>query len=359
MENLKLRDPSTIKKLVEKINKLAPEHRVRFCHVCGTHEYIVTHFGLRSLLPKNIEIVAGPGCPVCITPAKVIDEAVWLAMNGVTLVTFGDIYRVRGSEYSLADAKAMGADVRIVYSVSDAVEIAKREKDKKFVFFAIGFETTAPTNAFEILEGPPKNMSFLIAHRLIPPAMELLLSIEDIRIDGFICPGHVATIIGARPFRIFAEKYRMPTVISGFEPTDFLISILMLLQQLREGVTKLENEYVRSVKEEGNVKAQKLIKEVFEVTDGDWRGIGRIPLSAYQLKDEFSIYDARKRYEIKVGHSRDILPGCSCHLVIVGKIYPTECPLFMKTCRPEHPMGPCMVSREGTCQIWATYGKYL
>lgn len=280
-------------------------------------------------------------------------------MNGVTILCFGDMFRVPGSELSLADVKARGADVRVVYSVSDAVEIARKEPEKEFTFHAIGFETTAPTTAFEIKKGLPDNLSYLLSHRLIPPAMELMCGIGDLAIDGFICPGHVATITGAKAFRIFAEAYRMPTVISGFEPVDFLLSVFMLLRQLKEGVARLENEYVRSVTEEGNVKAQKLIEEVFEVTAGDWRGIGRIPSSAYQLKEECSKYDARKKYDIKIGPSRDVFPGCLCHLVIIGKIHPTECPMFMKECRPEHPIGPCMVSREGTCKIWSQYGEYL
>lgn len=358
MELLKLRDPALVKSIAEKIKAVAPPHHAKICHVCGTHEYTVTHFGLRTLLPENIEVIAGPGCPVCVVPAKDIDEAVWLAQNGVTVLTFGDMYRVPGSEKSLADVKATGADVRIVYSVSDAIVMARKQSGKEFVFFAIGFETTSPTNAFEILQGTPENLSFLISHRLIPPAMELLVGIGELGVDGFICPGHVATVIGAKPFRIFPEAYRMPAVIAGFEPADLLIGVLMLMRQIRSGVARLENEYVRSVTEEGNVKAQKITDEVFGVTGGDWRGIGSLPSSAYELRDRFSDCDARLRYDIEIGPSTDIHPGCSCHLVIVGKIRPIECPLFMKACRPEHPMGPCMVSREGTCQIWAAHREY-
>ncbi|MDI6639275.1 MAG: hydrogenase formation protein HypD [Methanocellales archaeon] len=350
------RDPALAQPIVRKIENLTPQDHVRFCHVCGTHEFTVTRFGLRALLPPSIEVIAGPGCPVCIVPAEEIDEAIWLAQHGVTVMTFGDMLRVPGTKMSLSDAKATGGDVRVVYSVTEAVKMARREPDRNFVFFAIGFETTTPTNAAEILRNPPKNLSFLVSHRLIPPAMELLLGIGDIRIDGFICPGHVATIIGADAFSIFPETYNMPTVVAGFEPIDVLMAILMLLKQLKDGA-RLDNEYARSVTKEGNVKAQRLIKEVFDVAEGRWRGIGRIPSSAYKLKDAFYEHDARLKYDIETGPARDIAPGCSCHLVIIGKINPPSCPMFLKACKPEHPLGPCMVSHEGTCNIWSRHAQ--
>lgn len=345
--------------VTKKIRELTPSRELRFCHVCGTHEFTITHYGLRSLFPRNIDVRAGPGCPVCIVPAKEIDEAVWLALHEVTVATFGDMLRIPGSHLSLSDAKAKGGDVRIVYSVTEALKMAQKEPDKDFVFFAIGFETTAPTNAVEILSRPPKNFSFLVAHRLIPPAMELLLGIGELHIDGFICPGHVATITGSKAFKIFPEAYNMPTVISGFEPIDVLLSILMLLKQLQHNTAKLENEYARSVTDEGNVKAQKFVQEVFDVTEGEWRGIGRVPNSAYNLNPKFSNYDARLKYDIKIGPVTELAPGCSCPLVIIGKINPPECPIFMNKCRPEHPIGPCMVSYEGTCNIWAKHGQQL
>ena len=273
-------------------------------------------------------------------------------MNGVTVVTFGDMYRVPGSERSLEDAKSLGGDVRVVYSVRDAVEMARREPGRDFVFFAIGFETTAPMNAIEIPRSP-ENLSFLVSHRLIPPAMELLVEMEDLNIDGFIAPGHVSTIIGMKPYLRFPQRYGMPTVIAGFEPLDVLMAVYMLLRQIREGRARLENEYTRAVTYEGNVRAQRAIEEVFETVDGAWRGIGVIPSSTLRLREEFSERDARKRYDIEVGPGRDIYPGCSCHLVIIGKITPRECPLFLKACTPEKPKGACMVSSEGTCRIWA------
>ena len=350
------RDAELVRRVVEKIRAITPRYEVKICHVCGTHEWTITHYGLRSLLPENIEVIAGPGCPVCVTPAADIDQAIKLALEGKVVTVFGDALRVPGSEKSLMDAKAEGADVRVVYGIDDAVKMAVKEKSKEFVFFAIGFETTAPSTANVVLSKPPKNFSILVSHRLIPPAMELLLGIGDLKIDGFIAPGHVSTIIGLKPYEIFPKAYRMPTVIAGFEPLDVLIAIYMILKQLKEGKARLENEYVRAVLPEGNVKAQRLMNKAFNVVDGYWRGLGRLPASALALKNEYSQYDARKRYELHIEKARDILPGCQCHLVMIGKIKPNECPLFMKACRPEKPLGPCMVSFEGTCRIWARHG---
>jgi len=223
VEKLRFRDPDLAKSIAQKIREVAPkEENVKICHVCGTHEWSITHYGLRSLLPQNVEVIAGPGCPVCIVPAAEIDEAVQLAQKGVVVTCFGDVLRVPGSHMSLLDAKAGGADVRVVYGVSDAVEMAEREQDKEFAFFAVGFETTAPSTAVEALGKPPKNFSFLVSHRLIPPAMELLLGIGDLQIDGFIAPGHVSAIIGLKPYELFPRVYRMPTVVAGFEPIDVL-----------------------------------------------------------------------------------------------------------------------------------------
>ncbi len=351
-EQLKFREPTLAKKVADYIQNLAPSYNVKFCHVCGTHEWTIAHYGLRALLPETVDVIAGPGCPVCVVPAVEIDEAIQLALNGVTVTTFGDVVRVPSSEMSLQEAKAAGGDIRIVYSVKDAVKMAKKEPNKDFVFFAIGFETTAPTTATEIINKPPENLSFLISHRLIPPAMELLLGIGDLHIDGFIAPGHVSTIIGMKPYEVFPKAYRMPTIIAGFEPLDVLFAISMLLKQIKDGEAKLENEYTRSVTWEGNVKAQRLIEEVFDVVDGHWRGIGKLPKSALALKEEFAHYDARKKYNIEIKEPKDLLLNCLCHLVMIGKIKPPECPLFMKACTPQDPKGACMVSIEGTCRIW-------
>jgi len=357
-EKLRFRNADLAKRIVEKIHKIAPEKEsVKICHVCGTHEWTITHFGIRSLLPANVEVIAGPGCPVCTVPASEIDEAVQLALKDVTITCFGDVLRVPGSRVSLLDAKAEGANVHVVYSVSDAVKMAEKEPEKEFAFFAIGFETTAPSTAAEILHKPPRNLSFLVSHRLIPPAMELLLGIGDLHIDGFIAPGHVSTIIGLKPYEIFPKAYRMPTVIAGFEPLDVFFAVYMVLKQLREGTARLENEYTRAVNPEGNLKAQQLMKEAFETVEGGWRGLGILPNSALKLKKEFADYDARKKFNIKIKFGRDLLPGCQCHLVMIGKIKPTECPLFMNTCTPQKPKGACMVSVEGTCRIWAKSNK--
>jgi hydrogenase expression/formation protein HypD len=353
-DNLKFRNPELAQKIVSRIRKFAPKKgKIKICHVCGTHEWTITHYGLRGLLPENIEVIAGPGCPVCIVPAAEIDEAVQLAQKGNVLTCFGDVLRVPGSQMSLLEAKATGADVRIVYAVSDAVEMARREPQKQFTFFAVGFETTAPSTAVEALSNPPKNLSFLVSHRLIPPAMELLLGVGDLQIDGFIAPGHVSAIIGLKPYELFPRVYRMPTVVAGFEPIDVLMSIYMIVKQQSEGTARLENEYPRVVKPEGNPRALEMIKQAFTVTSGSWRGIGRLPDSALQLRKEFADFDARLKFGVHVEQGKDILLGCECHLIIIGKIKPNECPMFMKACTPEKPIGACMVSSEGTCRVWA------
>jgi len=354
IEKSRFRDPDLAKRVAEKIHKLAPkEGTVKICHVCGTHEWTITHYGIRSLLPQNVEVIAGPGCPVCIVPASEFDEAVQLALKGVVVTCFGDVLRVPGSTMSLLDAKAEGADIRVVYSIADAVRMAEKEPSKEFAFFAVGFETTAPSTAVEIMGKPPENLSFLVSHRLIPPAMKLLVEMEDLSLNGFIAPGHVSTIIGLKPYEIFPKVYGMPTVVAGFEPLDILIGVYMILKQLSENKPRLENEYVRAVHWEGNMKAQELMRKVFDTVDGNWRGLGTIPSSKLNLYKNFAVYDAHLKHEVKVEKGVDIQKGCRCHLVVIGKIRPTECPLFMKACTPQKPVGACMVSTEGTCRIWA------
>ena len=353
-EKLRFRDPELAKSIAQKIREVAPkDETVKICHVCGTHEWAITHYGLRSLLPSNVEVIAGPGCPVCIVPAAEIDEAVQLAQKGIVVTCFGDVLRVPGSQTSLLEAKAEGADVRVVYGVSDAVEMAEREQDKEFAFFAVGFETTAPSTAVEVLGKPPSNFSFLVSHRLIPPAMELLPGVGDLHISGFIAPGHVSAIIGLRPYELFPRVYRMPTVVAGFEPIDVLMAIWMILKQYGEGTARLENEYSRVVRWEGNQKALEVMDKAFAVTGGNWRGIGRLPDSALKLREELADYDAHAKFGVHVEQGKDILLGCECHLVIIGKIKPDECPMFMKACTPAKPIGACMVSSEGTCRVWA------
>ena len=343
----------SIQKLVNEINK-----PVKFMHVCGTHEHTISKYGLRTLFPKNIEVLSGPGCPVCVCPAADIDKAIELGKRDNTiLTTFGDMIRVPATWLSLSELKAKGADVRIVYGPNDAIKIAEDNPNKEVIFFAIGFETTAPLIGYEIQSGPPSNFSVICAHKLIPAALELLMSQSLLKIDGFISPGHVSTIIGLKPYEIFSQGYRIPNVIAGFEPNDVLLSILMLLKQVRDKKYDTINEYSRVVKPEGNKIAQKIIADVFESISSPWRGIGRIADGGLAIQKEYEEFDAEKKFNIEIEKSQDIPPGCSCHLVMVGKLYPYECKLFGKSCTPINPIGPCMVSMEGTCSIYYKYYK--
>jgi len=343
----------SIKKLVNEINK-----PVKFMHVCGTHEHTISKYGLRTLLPKDIEVLSGPGCPVCICPAADIDKAIELGKRDNTiLTTFGDMIRVPATNISLAELKAKGADVRIVYGPNDAIKIAEDNPNKEVIFFAIGFETTVPLIGYEIQSGPPSNFSVICAHKLIPAALELLMSQSLLKIDGIISPGHVSTIIGLKPYEIFSQGYRIPNVIAGFEPNDVLLSILMLLKQVRDKRYDTINEYSRVVKPEGNIIAQKIIADVFESISSPWRGIGRIADGGLAIREEYQEFDAEKKFNIEIKKSQDIPPGCSCHLIMVGKLYPYECKLFGKSCTPINPIGPCMVSMEGTCSIYYKYNK--
>jgi hydrogenase expression/formation protein HypD len=353
-----LRSKDFTKQIISNINRVSKElnRRNRIMHVCGTHEHTISKFGLRSLLPKNIEILSGPGCPVCVCPAADIDKAVELGKRKDTIITtFGDMIRVPATNISLAELKAKGADVRIVYGPHDAVKIAQENPTKEVIFFAIGFETTVPLIGYEIQSSPPSNFSVICAHKLIPAALELLISQSRLNIDGFISPGHVATIIGLQPFRLFSDAYKIPNVIAGFEPNDVLLAILMILKQKLEHKHETINEYTRVVKPEGNKKAQAIIDNIFEQIPSPWRGIGRIIDGGLKIKDKFAQYDADMRFDIQLPKSQDIPPGCSCHLVMVGKLYPYECKLFRKECTPLNPIGPCMVSMEGTCQIYYKY----
>ncbi|MGQ9477856.1 MAG: hydrogenase formation protein HypD [Candidatus Bipolaricaulia bacterium] len=358
MKDLHFRDRAKALELARLIERLAPPEPVKLVHVCGTHEVAITEFGLRSLLPPQVEILEGPGCPVCVTPVEHIDEAVALAEQGHILATFGDMARVPGTRTSLEGARSAGADVRIVYSIADAVELA-RKVEEEVIFFAVGFETTAPTVAAAVLDGLPENFSLLVSHKLIPPAMAALLQGEH-DISGFLAPGHVSTIIGMEPYQVFPERYGLPVVIGGFEPLDILYSIALLLRQLREKEPQVENAYTRAVKPEGNVKAQAILSEVFEVTGHYWRGMGLIPGSGLKLREEFSSWDARKRFALKVESNESLHPGCRCAQVITAKARPDQCPLFVKgICTPRTPYGPCMVGEEGMCHIWARYGGRL
>jgi hydrogenase expression/formation protein HypD len=355
-----LRSKEFTEKITSAIRKLAKDigRPTKFMHVCGTHEHTISKFGLRSLLPKEIEILSGPGCPVCVCPAADIDKAIEIGKRKDTIITtFGDMIRVPATNISLAELKARGSDVRIVYGPNDAVKIAKENPNKEVIFFAIGFETTAPLIGFEIKSVPPSNFSIICAHKLIPAALELLMSQDRLKLDGFISPGHVSTIIGLKPYEIFSQGYRIPNVIAGFEPNDVLLAILMLLKQVKDKKYDTLNEYSRFVKPEGNKIAQRIINEVFETVSSPWRGIGRILDGGLKIREKYQDFDADKKFNIKIEKSMDIPPGCSCHLVMVGKLYPYECSLFRKKCTPLNPIGPCMVSMEGTCSIYFKYYK--
>jgi len=353
---LEFRDKTTTKALIKEIRKISPQNNIKVMHVCGTHEMTIARWGLRELLPKNIELISGPGCPVCVTSASEIDFAIKLAREkNVILTTFGDMFRVPGTNSSLSEAKSQGADARIVYGIDEATKIAA-ETEKQVVHFSIGFETTAPSIAAEILESKMlKNFSIICSHRLIPPAMDYLLSSEDIEIDGFICPGHVSTIIGYEPYGVLAEKFAKPMVVGGFEPNDILLSILMILKQIRAESPRAQNEYTRAAKKEGNIVAKKMMNDVFEICDKGWRGIGIIPNSGLRLKDEFAEHDAEKKFKVEIRKSRDLRPGCKCGEIMKGKAIPQDCRYFGKACTPENPIGACIVSTEGPCYIAYNY----
>jgi hydrogenase expression/formation protein HypD len=321
-------------------------------HICGTHEYTIAKNGLRSIFPPNIQVIPGPGCPVCVCSTNDIDAAIEIAHKpNVILTSFGDMIRVPATTSSLEEARSKGADVRIVYGPNDAVELAQKYPDKEVVFFAIGFETTAPLAAFELCNQPPKNFSVISAHKLVPPAFDLLLGVEKMAIDGFLLPGHVSAIIGADAYLPYMEKYRMPMVIGGFEVNDVLISILYLIRQILKNQPAVENTYTRVVKPEGNPVARDFIQRAFEPIDTVWRGIGLLPNSGLAVRQEWADHDALKKFGVKIDPTPNMPAGCLCSEVLIGQKKPEECPLFGTSCLPEHPIGPCMVSHEGTCKI--------
>jgi hydrogenase expression/formation protein HypD len=340
------------KELIKRIQNIATP--IKIMHVCGSHEHTIMENGLRTLLPKEVEVVAGPGCPVCCVPAREIDECLELIDKGVTIATFGDMLRVPGSNRSLAEAKAEGADVRIVYGIGNAVEIAEKI-DNDIVFMAAGFETTAVTTASEILARPPQNFSVLSCHRLIPPALDFLINSGETNLDALIEPGHVCTIIGAKPFEIFSEKYSIPQAVAGFNPLDVLMAVYMILRQVNKGEAKVQNEYNRAVRDEGNVIAQKAMDDVFQVESREWRGFPKIPNSIMEIKGEFSNYNAREKFDIEVKDVKEAPTGCICGPILRGVSKPEDCKLFRKKCNPMYPIGACMVSKEGTCNIAHRY----
>ncbi len=351
-----LRDQARAERFQKLLLAWAPDQPVKIVHVCGTHEIAIAQHGLRSLLPENVEVLEGPGCPVCVTSTQDFDCALQLAEKGAVLCTFGDMTRVPGTRMTLEEARAEGADVHIVLSAADAVEIARRHPQKPVVFFAVGFETTAPGTAAVLLDHPPDNFFVLASHKLIPPALEALLSTPPVEISAFLAPGHVSTVIGAGAYRGVAARFGVPIVVTGFEPLDILFGIALVLRQLREGRAEVENAYSRSVTEEGNLRARELLREVFWVGPATWRGIGEIPASGLYLREEFAKHDAKREFGVEGRVGEEKTPGCLCADVLMARAVPTDCPFYGTACTPLTPIGPCMVGAEGACNIWYRYG---
>lgn len=353
------RNPDLVKKYLDEIQRVSTQPWI-IMEVCGGQTHSIVKNGLLQLLPKEISMVHGPGCPVCVTPMHLIDKAVYLAMEeGVILCSFGDMLRVPGSKYSLLEAKSKGADVRILYSPLEAVKLAKENPDKQVVFFAVGFETTAPANALSVIHAHReglKNYSILASHVLVPPAIDAVMNDELVRIQGFLAAGHVCTIMGIEEYRPLVEHYKIPIVVTGFEPVDILHGILMVVKQLEKGEYKLENQYARVVRPEGNPDAIKVITEVFDITDREWRGVGTIPMSGYQVREKYSDFDANKKFSIKMPKVEEN-PECIAGQVLKGIKKPHECPQFGKGCTPERPLGAPMVSSEGACAAYYHFSK--
>ena len=348
--------------LAERIRRLTADRSapMTFMEVCGTHTMAIYQYGIRSLLPPQVRLISGPGCPVCVTPNGYLDRAVALSrLPGVTVATFGDLLRVPGSSSSLMEERARGADIRVVYSPLDAVTLASRLPERQVVFLGVGFETTAPTIAGSILTAEKQgleNFFVLTSHKTMPRPMELLSADPELTIDGYLCPAHVSAIIGARAYDFLAERFGLACVVTGFEPTDVLQGVEMLARQVMAGEHRVEIQYSRVVKPEGNGKAREILSRVFEPYDADWRGIGVIPGSGLRINERFARFDAARAIPVATEELREHA-GCRCGEVLKGKISPFDCPLFDTACTPEAPVGACMVSSEGTCAAAYKYGR--
>jgi len=364
------RDGEVAKGLAEAIRREAnPARSYHFMEFCGGHTHAISRYGVSDLLPANVKMIHGPGCPVCVLPIGRVDQAIRLALEqGVTLCTYGDCLRVPASDsLSLMKAKARGGDIRMVYSSADAVTLAQKNPDKQVVFFAIGFETTTPPTAVAIKQAAAlglKNFSVLCCHVLTPSAISSILESPEVRqwgtvpLDGFIGPAHVSTIIGSRPYEFFAEEYRKPVVIAGFEPLDVMQAIRMLIRQVNEGRAEVENEFSRAVGRDGNKKAQALVAEVFEMRKNfEWRGLNILPYSALRIRGQFAEFDAEKRFPLGYSSVPDH-KACECGAILRGVKRPQDCKIFGTVCTPENPVGSCMVSSEGACAAHYTYGRY-
>ena len=353
------RDPELGKKLLARIRRNSRKH-IKLMEFCGGHTVAIFKHGLRQLLPSNIEMLSGPGCPVCVTASSDLDKAIAMGhLPGVIVTSFGDMVRVPGSASSLQKAKAEGADVRIVYSAQDALKIARENPGKSIVFIGIGFETTAPTIAASILQAEQEkidNYYVLSLHKTCPPIMKAILDLGEVKLDGIICPGHVSAVIGSMPYRFLAEDYRIACAVSGFEPVDILMAVDSLVEQIESGQPRVDIAYRRGVKPEGNRAALELMEKVFEGGEAEWRGIGVVPGSGLKLRTEYEKYDADKKFEVKVSPAKES-KGCICGAVLRGVSTPPECKLFRRVCTPERPVGPCMVSSEGSCATYYQYGE--
>ena len=362
------RDGCLAKGLAERIRAEAkPGRTYNLMEFCGGHTHAIFRYGIPDLLPENVRMIHGPGCPVCVLPIPRVSEALQLALDHrVILCTYGDMLRVPGPQRrTLLKAKAEGADVRMVYSCLDALAIAQAHPDRQVVFFAIGFETTTPPTAVALQRAKSLgvgNFSVHCNHVLTPPAIMALLDSPEARdgkalpLDGFVGPAHVSAVIGSRPFEPFTQRYRRPVVITGFEPLDVMQAILMLIRQLNDGRAEVENEYVRVVTPDGNVKAQRLMAEVFELRDSfEWRGLGELPWSARRIREEYANFDAERRFALKSGVGADSM-ACECPSILRGLKQPTDCRIFATVCTPDNPIGACMVSSEGACAAYYTYG---
>lgn len=354
------RDPEIARGLIEAIHSTAVTP-AKFMEVCGTHTVAIAKHGLRAVMPETITLLSGPGCPVCVTANRDIDTAIEMGRQpGVVLTTFGDMMKVPGSYSSLSQEKADGRDVRVVYSPLDALDIAEGNPDKHVVFLGVGFETTVPTIASAIEQAASRgldNFSVHSVHKTVPEALRALVNDPGVQINGFILPGHVSTIIGLEPYRFLAEEYGVPSVITGFEPVDVLQGVWMLAKQLAEGRADVEIAYTRGVPPEGNPSAIAKMEEVFEPEDAEWRGIGVIPGTGLAIREEFAAFDALRRVPVTPPEPKEIA-GCQCGDVLRGVVLPYDCRLFAKGCTPEHPVGPCMVSSEGSCAAYYRYTDY-
>ena len=353
------RDSELCKRLIAGIQQFSAGD-VCLMEVCGTHTVSIFRNGMRTILPESISLLSGPGCPVCVTAQRDIDAFIELAKRkDVIVATFGDLMRVPGTYSSLQRERANGADIRVVYSAFDALVVAQKHPDKKVVFLGVGFETTAPTVAAAVLLAKKQDIrNFLVfsALKLVVPALEALVSTPTLNIDGFMLPGHVSVVIGTKAYRGFFEHHQLPCVVAGFEPVDILHAISLLVEQSAHQQPRLENAYERAVKFEGNLKAQETMEKVFEATEVPWRGLGALPASGLKIKETFKALDAAEALELDVSYSKEP-KGCGCGDILRGLKQPTECPLFSTACNPAHPIGPCMVSSEGTCAAYFRYQR--